>query len=299
MSKLFYSIILLRVLDMKYVMLNEHLKKLFGERVQRIPLDAGLICPNRNNASGCIFCDDTGSAAPWITKGMSIREQFDKGVKIAQKRYGTKKYMAYFQAYTSTAAPVEILEKLYNEVLGYEGVVGLAVSTRPDCVGEDVIGLLEELNKKTCLWVELGAQSMNDKSLEWMKRGHDASVFKDAVKRLSKKDIEVIGHVIFGLPSETKAEMLSSFKEFIATGIRGYKIHALHIIKDTELSRLFERTPFDLLTMEEYVELVREALRMTPSGMIVHRLTGEVTADKLVAPLWVLKKQEILRRIFE
>jgi len=284
---------------MKYIMLNEHLKKLFGERVQRIPLDAGFICPNRNNAPGCVFCDDTGSAAPWLVKGMSIREQFDKGLEIAQRRYGAKKYIAYFQAYTSTAAPVETLEKLYKEVLGYDGVVGLAVSTRPDCVGEDVIELLKELGRTTYLWVELGAQSMNDKSLEWMKRGHDASVFKDAVKRLSKKDIEVIGHIIFGLPTETKDEMLASFKEFISTGINGYKIHSLHIIRGTELEELFKRTPFDLLTMEEYVGLVREALRITPPGMIVHRLTGEVTADKLVAPLWVLKKQEILRRIFE
>jgi len=284
---------------MKHLTLNEHLRNIFGERVQRIPIDAGLTRPNRENGSGCIFCDDAGSASTWLYKGMSIKEQFDKGAGIAQRRYKSKKYIAYFQAYTSTAAPIQALEAMYNEVLGYDGVVGIAISTRPDYVGKEVIDLLEPLSKRTKLWVELGAQSMHDKSLEWMKRGHNSAVFKDAVKRLVQRDIEVIGHIIFGLPTETKQEMLDSFKEFISTGIQGYKIHALHIIKGTELAKMYERTPFDLLTMEEYISLVREALRLTPKDMVVHRLTGEVTVDRLVAPLWVLKKDELLRRIFE
>ena len=284
---------------MKHLMLNEHLRGLFGERVQRIPLDAGFTCPNRKDLTGCIFCDDTGSAASWIAKGMSIRDQFEKGADIARRRYKSKKFIAYFQAYTSTAAPIEVLEKMYSDILGYEGVVGLAISTRPDCVGEDVIKLLKELSKRTYLWVELGAQSMHEKSLKWMNRGHDVSVFKDAVARLSSQKIEVVGHIIFGLPTETKQEMLSSFKEFISTGLQGYKIHALHIIKGTELGRMYEKQPFDLLSMDEYIELVRDALRITPPDMVVHRLTGEVTADKLIAPLWVLKKDEILRRILE
>ena len=228
-------------------MLNEYLRGLFGERVQRIPLDAGFICPNRKDLTGCIFCDDTGSAASWITKGMSIRAQLEKGASIARRRYKSKKFIAYFQAYTSTAAPIGTLEKIYNEALDYDGVVGLAISTRPDCVGEEVVRLLKELSKRTYLWVELGAQSMSEKSLKWMNRGHDVQVFKDAVKRLSKENIEVVGHIIFGLPTETKQEMLSSFKELISTGIKGYKIHALHIIKGTQLARLYEKEPFDLL----------------------------------------------------
>lgn len=284
---------------MKHLLLNEYLRGLFGERVQRIPLDAGFICPNRKDLTGCVFCDDTGSAASWIAKGMSIREQLEKGAGIARRRYKSKKFIGYFQAYTSTAAPANVLERIYNEVLGYEGVVGLAISTRPDCVGEDVVKLLKELGKKTYIWVELGAQSMHEKSLKWMNRGHDVSVFKDAVKRLSRENIDVVGHIIFGLPTETKQEMLSSFKEFISTGIKGYKIHALHIIKGTELGRMYQRAPFDLLSMDEYIELVRVALRITPPDMVIHRLTGEVTADRLIAPLWVLKKDEILRRILE
>jgi len=284
---------------MKPLTLNEYLRNIFGERVQRIPIDAGLTCPNRENGSGCVFCDDTGSASSWIYKGMSMKEQFDKGAGIAQRRYKSRKYIAYFQAYTSTAASIKTLEAMYNEVLGYNGVVGLAISTRPDYVGKEVVTLLESLSKRTRLWVELGAQSMHDKSLEWMKRGHSSDVFKDAVKRLTQKNIEVVGHIIFGLPTETKPQVLSSFKEFISTGIVGYKIHALHIIKGTELARMYNQSPFDLLTMEEYISLVREALRITPKDMVVHRVTGEVTADRLVAPLWVLKKDELLRRIFE
>ena len=158
---------------------------------------------------------------------------------------------------------------------------------------------MKEQSKKTHVWVELGAQSMHEKSLKWMNRGHDVGVFKDAVKRLSMENIEVVGHIIFGLPTETRQEMLSSFKEFISTGIKGYKIHTLHIIKGTELARMYEIAPFDLLSMEEYIELARMALNITPPDMVVHRLTGEVTSDKLIAPLWVLKKDEILRRILE
>ena len=284
---------------MKHLTLNEHLRNLFGERVQRIPIDAGLTCPNRENGSGCIFCDDAGSASSWLYKGMSIKEQFDKGAGIARRRYKAKKYIAYFQAYTSTAASIQTLEAMYNEVLCYEGVVGLAISTRPDYVGEEVLDLLQSLSKKTRLWVELGAQSMHNKSLDWMKRGHTSATFKDAVSRMAQRNIEVIGHIIFGLPTETKLEIMDSFKEFIGTGIKGYKIHALHIIKGTELAKMYEESPFDLLSMEEYISLVREALRLTPKNMVIHRLTGEVTVDRLVAPLWVLKKDELLRRIFE
>ena len=231
---------------MKHLTLNEHLRNLFGERVQRIPIDAGLTCPNRENGSGCVFCDDAGSASSWLYKGMSIKEQFEKGAGIARRRYKAKKYIAYFQAYTSTAASIQTLEEMYEEVLGYEGVVGLAISTRPDYVGKDVLDLLQSLSKKTRLWVELGAQSMHDKSLAWMKRGHNSATFKDAVSRMVQRDIEVVGHIIFGLPTETKLEIIDSFKEFIGTGIKGYKIHALHIIKGTQLAKMYEEPPFDL-----------------------------------------------------
>lgn len=285
---------------MKHILLNDHLRSKFGERVQRIPLDPGFNCPNRDGAGGgCIFCDDTGSAAPWLRKGMSITEQLERGAALASSRYGAKKFIAYFQAFTTTNAKPEVLEKLYDEALSFDGVVGLAVSTRPDALPEEVMDVLARFSKKTYLWVELGAQSMHEKSLEWMKRGHTSDVFTKAVRKTRERGIEVVGHVIFGLPTETREETLASFKRFLGTGINGYKIHALHIIKGTSLARLYEEKPFKLLEMEEYIGLVRDALAMTPKDIVIHRLTGEVDEKRLIAPAWVLKKNEVLRRIFE
>jgi len=285
---------------MEYISLNEYLRSLFGERVQRIPINPGFICPNRSgNNDGCVFCDDTGSSASWLKTGMSIRDQLVKGAGISQRRYKSKKYIAYFQAYTTTAADVPTLKRMYDDVLSFPGVVGLAISTRPDAVSDDVFDLIKECSKKTYVWVELGAQSMHEKSLKWMNRGHSAQVFVDAVSKFRKEGIDVVGHIIFGLPTETKQEMLDSFRLFLKTGITGYKIHALHIIKGTPLERLYNEHEFKLLDMNEYIELVRQALKITPHGIVVHRLTGEVSKERLVAPEWVTDKNEILRRILE
>lgn len=292
---------MLRTVYMKHLLLNEHLRNKFGERVQRIPIDPGFGCPNRGAdlKGACIFCDDSGSAAPWISKGQSIEEQIRLGTEIAYRRYGAKKYIVYFQAFTGTFASPEILNRMYRKALSYPGVVGLAVSTRPDCISDDVLDIFEDISKDTYLWVELGAQSMLDKSLKWMNRGHSPEVFEDAVRRSKQKGIEVIGHIIFGLPTESEKEMLSSFKLFLDTGIDGYKIHALHIIKGTKLEELYRSDPFRLMSMDEYIRVVRQALDMSPQGKIIHRLTGEVPKDRLFLPEWVLKKDEVLRGILE
>ena len=285
---------------MKHILLNEHLRSKFGERVQRIPLDPGFSCPNRISGNdGCIFCDESGSAAPWIKKGMNITDQLARGARLASGRYKAKKYIAYFQAFTTTNATPAALEKIYDEALSFPGVVALAISTRPDALSDEIITVLEKYSKKTYLWVELGAQSMNDKSLEWMGRGHSSEVFTQAVKRLKDKGIEVIGHIIFGLPTETEKEMLDSFKRFIDTGIDGYKIHALHIIKGTRLAALYEKEPFKMMELDSYIEVVRKAVEMTPPNMVIHRVTGEVDVERLIAPSWVFKKDEIIRRVFE
>jgi len=285
---------------MKHIFLNEHLRSLFGERVQRIPLNPRFICPNRTDEKGgCIFCDDTGSSSTWINESMSINDQLVKGAGISKRRYNSKKYIAYFQAYTTTASDPDTLRKMYDEALNFHGVVGLAISTRPDAISEDVFNLIKEYSKKTHVWVELGAQSMNEKSLKWMNRGHSAQTFVDEVARFRKEKIEVVGHIIFGLPTETKEETISSFKTFLGTGITGYKIHALHIIKGTPLEKYYNEHKFKLLDMDEYVELVKEALSLTPHDIVVHRLTGEVEKERLVAPAWVSDKNEVLRRILE
>lgn len=290
---------MLRTGYMKHLLLNEHLRNRFGERVQRIPIDPGFACPNRGKdlKGGCIFCDDSGSAAPWISKGQSIEEQIKLGTEIALRRYGAKKYIAYFQAFTATFAAPATLDFIYRKALSCPGVVGLAVSTRPDCIPDDVLEVLSVLSKETYLWLELGAQSMLEKSLKWMNRGHDPEVFKDAVKRSKQIGLEVIGHIIFGLPTESEEEMLKSFKLFLDTGIDGYKIHALHIIKGTILEELYRADPFRLMSREEYIRVVKKALDMTPEEKIIHRLTGEVSKDRLFMPEWVLKKDEILRGI--
>jgi radical SAM protein (TIGR01212 family) len=266
---------------MKHILLNEHLRSKFGERVQRIPLDPGFNCPNRDvPGGGCIFCDDVGSAAPWIKKGMSITEQLKRGSGIANAR-------------------PEELERIYEEALSFDGVVGIAVSTRPDALPDDVVSVLERFSRRTYVWVEIGAQSMLEKSLEWMKRGHTPDEFRKAVRKIRDNGMDVVGHVIFGLPTETREETLGSFKLFLDTGINGYKIHALHIIKGTAMAKLYEQEPFKLLELEEYIDLVRSAVAMTPRDVVIHRVTGEVEEGRLIAPAWILKKNDIIRRVFE
>ena len=284
----------------EYLTLSKYLKQKFGERVQRIPLDPGFSCPVRNGgrkSDGCIYCDSRGSGAPWLGEGMKLSDQFKTGAEIARRRYRAKKFIAYFQSFTTTHADLDALGKLYQETLSYEGVVGMAVSTRPDCIGNEVLDLLEEFSRKTYLWIELGAQSMNDKSLDWIRRGHTSQVFADAVSRIRSRNIESAGHIIFGLPCETREETLDSYKKFLDTGVQGIKIHALHVIKDTVLGQMYEKDPFRLLSKEEYIELVREALDRTPSDRVLHRLTGETDRKQLIAPLWVLDKTDILQKI--
>ena len=283
---------------MKPILLGQYLKNRFGERVQRIPLDPGFSCPNRVGVDGgCVYCDEMGSAAPWIEKGMSIEKQLEIGANIAFKRYGAKKYVAYFQAFTTTFADIKVLESMYEKAVSFPGVVGMAVSTRPDVLSDEVLELLKKYSNRTYLWVELGAQSMLDKSLEWMKRGHNSECFKSAAKRLKDLGIELVGHLIFGLPTESRQDTLRSFKLFLDTNVDGFKIHMLHVIKGTELERMYNENPFSLISMEDYVDLVKAALDMTPEGKIIHRLTSDVARERLVAPDWILRKNEILKAI--
>jgi radical SAM protein (TIGR01212 family) len=283
----------------KPLFLKDYLKNIFGERVQRVPLDPDFNCPNRQRGKPCIYCDPNGSAAHWIKKGMDLDTQMKLGKDFALRRYGARKYIAYFQAYTTTNADADSLRKCYDLVLSYPGVVGMAISTRPDCISDDVFKVLQEYSGRTFMWVELGAQSMNDKSLEWMDRGHDSRTFSEAVKRFVSSGIDVVGHIIFGLPCETFDQTLESFRAFIASGISGYKVHALHVIKGTPLADMYLKGELELMEMDEYIELVRRAVEMTPANMVIHRLTGEAPAEKLLAPDWVLNKSELLRRILE
>lgn len=280
----------------KVLNINNYLFNVFGEKVWKLPINAGYMCPNRDEhgLGGCIYCDARGSKAPWVKNWMSVDEQFIKGRGIAKKYYSAKKFIVYFQAYTSTNATSSDLERLYDKVLSYPDVVGLAISTRPDCISNELIEIFNKLNNRTFLWIELGAQSMFDSSLTWMNRGHDVKCFQDTCKKLVDAGISVVGHLIFGLPLETKAMMLESFKRMLACGIKGYKIHPLHIVKNTKLHKMYEKESFKLLELNEYVELIKEVFSFTPFDCVVHRVGADLpNKDLLIAPNWVLEKNLI------
>jgi len=288
-------------MNKKIIILSDYLRQKFGQRVQRLPIDPGFNCPNRqNNKSGCIYCSDGGSGALWLKPQMTLEDQILKGIKIAKNRYKAKKYIAYFQAFTSTNCMASELDALFSKVLNFEGVDGLAISTRPDCIDSEKIEVFKKYkNKVSEFWIELGAQSMHDSSLLWMNRGHDSKCFADMVKTLNSEGIKTVGHIIFGLPCENKEQMLESFKKFIDTGVWGVKIHALHIIKDTKLAQMHAEQPFTLLTLNEYVDVVSTALNQVQQEIIVHRLTGETPAEVLIAPYWVINKNDVRRMILE
>lgn len=279
----------------KVLNINNFLFNKFGQKVWKIPLNSNFSCPHRDehNLGGCIFCDSRGSKAPWLKNWMSIEEQFIKGRGLISRFYSVNKYIAYFQSYTSTNAKLEDQIILYEKVLKFPDVVGIAISTRPDSVSDELINYLNDLNKRTFLWIELGAQSMFDKSLVWMNRGHNAQSFINTTKKLRSFDINVVGHLIFGLPCETKIEMLSSFKKMLATGINGYKIHPLHIIKDTKLASMYEKEKFKMLEIYEYFELIEQVFEITPNTCVVHRISADVPKGLLVAPLWLLDKNKL------
>ncbi|MBU3196964.1 TIGR01212 family radical SAM protein [Clostridium algidicarnis] len=284
----------------RYNNLNCFLRNKFGEKVFKISVDGGFSCPNRDgkiSSGGCIFCSERGSGDFAGDRQLSISNQFEDVKAIMNKKWAKGKYIAYFQAYTNTYAPIDILRKKYKEALTEEGVVGLAIATRPDCLDDDVISLLEEMSKETYLWVELGLQTSKDETAKRINRGYNLEVFEGAIKRLREKDIDVVVHTIFGLPSETEEDMLNTIRYISALDIQGIKFHLLHLMKDTELLKLYESGGLEFLNMEQYVRLVSESIAILPESVVIHRLTGDSPRDLLVGPMWSLKKWEILNSI--
>ena len=214
-----------------------------------------------------------------------------------QKKWKDGKYIAYFQAYTNTYAPVEELRKKYDEALKDENVVALAIATRPDCIGEDVLNLLDEYNKKLYTWVELGLQTSKDETAVRINRGYMRDTFTKAVKELADKGIDVVAHVIFGLPGETKEDMLNTVRYVSSLPIKGIKLHLLHVMENTAMAKELERGEFKLLEMDEYIDIITEAIAMLPQDIVIHRLTGDAPRDLLIGPKWSLKKWEVLNAI--
>lgn len=284
----------------RYNNLNYFLRNKFGEKVFKISIDGGFSCPNRDgkiSSGGCIFCSERGSGDFAGDRRFSISNQFEDVKAIMNKKWSKGKYIAYFQAYTNTYAPIDILRKKYKEALKEDGVVGLAIATRPDCLDDDVISLLEEISKETYLWVELGLQTSKDETAKRINRGYNLDVFEIAIRKLREKGIDVVVHTIFGLPNETEDDMLNTVRYISALDIQGIKFHLLHLMKDTALIKLYESGELGFLTMEQYVRLVSESIAILPESVVIHRLTGDSPRDLLVGPMWSLKKWEILNSI--
>ncbi|MDA8226655.1 MAG: TIGR01212 family radical SAM protein [Desulfitobacterium hafniense] len=284
----------------RYHTFNEHLRNLFGEKVFKVSLDAGFTCPNRDGTvgfGGCIYCSSRGSGDFAGSYSLSIPEQFAEVRGRMQKKWPKAKYLAYFQAFTNTYAPVAKLKEVYEQALKEEGVVGLSISTRPDCLPADVLDYLEELNRRTYLWMELGLQSIHDYTMQWVRRGHDYTSFLKGLQELRNRNIRVCAHIILGLPGEGRKEMLETAKAVASLPLQGIKLHLLHVLKETPLGKMYEREPFTLLTKDEYVSLVVDVLEILPPEMIVHRLTGDGPPDVLIGPLWSRKKWEVLNAI--
>jgi len=280
---------------------NSYLREIFGERVQKISLDAGFTCPNRDGTisrGGCIYCDRRGSGSGAMTqRGESLDEQIVKGMEWIRKKYGASRFIAYFQSFTNTYGPAPHLRDLYDRALKHEGMVGLSVGTRPDCVDEEVLKLLASYKENFLVWLELGLQSAHDSTLIKINRGHDVACFDRAVAESHAKGLNVCAHVILGLPGESREMMMETARHLGELAVEGVKIHALYVVEGTRLAEIYERGEYRCLEREEYVDLLLDFLEPLPPGMVIQRLTGEPLPAELIAPLWVSEKNKTLNLI--
>ncbi len=285
--------------------LNTYFRSLFGCRVHKVTVDAGLDCPNRDGSisiGGCIYCNAKGSGTGAHGQGLSITQQIERSKARIRRRFKTNKLMAYFQSFSNTYAPVERLKALYEEALAIEEVVGLAIGTRPDCVDPPVLDLLEGYAKKHLIWIEYGLQSAHDRTLARINRGHDVASFKQAVSLTRNRNICICAHVILGLPGESRQEMLESADAISAMGIDGIKLHLLYVVRGTPMETLYRAGRYRCLGQQEYAELVCDFIERLPETMIIQRLTGDPHPRELVAPAWSLQKKEtldLIHRLFE
>lgn len=287
---------------MKYYPLSSYLKDKFGEKVYKITLDAGFTCPNRDGSvshAGCVFCDDGGSFSKAHSRFLSISEQVDVGIKNQHERFGANKFMAYFQAFSNTYKPVAELKKIYSEALLRPEIVGISIGTRPDCVDNEKLDLIASFVPKYETWIEYGLQTIHDKSLVWMNRGHDYKIFENAYFETKKRGIRVCAHVILGLPNETKEDMLSTARKLAELKVDGVKFHALCVMPNTPLEKMYNNGEISLLTEDEYVDIVCDCLKILPKNTIIHRLCGNGFSKTMIAPLWLNNKWETHNKINE
>jgi len=285
---------------MEYLSFNKYLKDKFGQKVYKISLDGGFTCPNRDGKTGtrgCIFCSKGGSGDFAESREMSITEQIESGKKKVEKKIKSGKYIAYFQAFTNTYAPVEMLRQKYEEAINHPDIVALSIATRPDCLGDDVLRLLDEMNKIKPVFVELGLQTIHQKSAKYIRRGYDLSVYNKAVRDLKKIGVNVVVHVILGLPNESENDMLETVKYVCESGANGIKLQLLHVIDGTDLAKDYEKGLFKTLEFDEYVNLIVKCVKIIPKDIVIHRLTSDGAKKDLIAPLWSADKKRVLNAI--
>lgn len=295
MTKFKYSIE-----NKRYHTWNYYLRKKFNSKVFKVSINAGFTCPNIDGTigyGGCSYCSKEGSGDFAGNPNDNLIKQFEDIKEMMKKKWHNAKYIGYFQAFTNTYAPVEVLKEKYETILKQEDVVGLSISTRPDCIPDDVLEYLSELNKKTNLWVELGLQSIHESTSKIINRGHDFEAFRECVERLRNHNIDVVVHIIDGLPGEDYDMIMETTKKIAKMDIQGIKIHLLHVIKNTQMSKMLDNNEIKLLEKDEYIKLICDQLEVLPQEMVIHRLTGDGKKEDLLGPLWSLKKWEVLNAI--
>ena len=284
----------------RYYTLNYFYKKTFNSKVFKVSLNAGFTCPNKDGkkgTGGCIYCSPSGSGDFAGNVRDNLIKQFNDVKEIMLKKWPEAKYIAYFQANSNTYAPVEELKEKYESVINLPGVIGLSIATRPDCFTDEIYDYLEELNKRTFLTVELGLQTIHEKTLKFINLGHSTKEFEECYKELKKRGIKVIVHVINGLPGETKEDMLETVKYLNNLKIDGIKIHMLHITENTKLADMYKKEPFHILTKEEYIDIVVDELELLNKDIVIARITGDPVKEDLIEPKWLLKKFVVLNDI--
>lgn len=285
--------------------LNSYFREMFGHRVHKITVDAGLSCPNRDGThatGGCIYCNAKGSGTGAHARDVSISDQINNCKQRVAKRFKAKKFIAYFQAYTNTYAPVEQLKKLYDEALSIKEVAGIAIGTRPDCIDNAVLDLLEAYAKNHLVWIEYGLQSVHDNTLNLINRGHDFKTFERAVEITKDRGINICAHVILGLPGENRQMMLETADTLASMGIDGIKLHLLYVVKNTAMETLYNNGSYQCLRQKAYAGLVCDFIERMPENVVIQRITGDPHPNELVAPLWALQKKEtveLIHKIFD
>lgn len=285
---------------MEYLSFNKYLREAFGDKVYKISLNAGFSCPNRDgkiDTKGCIFCSKGGSGDFAENKNLSITEQIENGKRRVEKKISSGKYIAYFQAFTNTYAPIEVLREKFYEAINHKDIVAISIATRPDCLSDEVIDLLDELNKIKPVFVELGLQTIHEESAKYIRRGYTLDVYDDAVKKLKVIGVNIVVHIILGLPNESKNDMLESVEYVCRSGINGIKLQLLHILKDTDLAEEYERGNIRALEFDEYLDIIKSCVEIIPKDIVIHRLTGDGAKKDLIAPLWSADKKRVLNAI--